>query len=185
MSSLVDPKVLFAVFAWAVYSFEVLARRTMGWNGRRAAWLSAVGFDHIIPKPIAPSALVPLVEAHLPGLANLLGLVERAGLTNVRVVTCDMNAFEIDPERFDRVVSVEMFEHMRNWSDLFARVRRWLRPGGRFFMHVFVHRAVPYAFEVEGAGNASGEPAPAPKPADAPAPQPAPEPAAAEASHTE
>jgi cyclopropane-fatty-acyl-phospholipid synthase len=73
------------------------------------------------------------------------------GLQNqVRVVTCDMNTFEIDPGQFDRVVSVEMFEHMRNWPELFARIRRWLKPGGRFFMHVFVHRAVPYLFEDRG-----------------------------------
>jgi cyclopropane-fatty-acyl-phospholipid synthase len=68
------------------------------------------------------------------------------GLTNVRVITCDFNHFDID-ERFDRVVSVEMFEHLRNWPAAFARVRRWLHTGGRFFMHVFVHRSTPYAFE--------------------------------------
>jgi cyclopropane-fatty-acyl-phospholipid synthase len=71
------------------------------------------------------------------------------GLRNVQLVTADMNGFE--PERrFDRVVSVEMFEHMRNWRHLFARVHGWLRPGGRFFMHVFCHRATPYAFVEEG-----------------------------------
>jgi cyclopropane-fatty-acyl-phospholipid synthase len=71
------------------------------------------------------------------------------GLANLRVITCDMNAFE--PERrFDRIVSVEMFEHMRNWQELFRRVAGWLAPEGRFFMHVFVHRAVPYAFEDQG-----------------------------------
>jgi cyclopropane-fatty-acyl-phospholipid synthase len=46
------------------------------------------------------------------------------------------------------VVSVEMFEHMRNWRSLFARVAGWLVPGGKFFMHVFAHRSVPYAYEV-------------------------------------
>jgi len=70
----------------------------------------------------------------------------RRGLSNLQVVTCDFNHFETDA-RFDRVVSVEMFEHLRNWPEAFARVRRWLRPGGRFFMHVFVHRSTPYAFE--------------------------------------
>jgi cyclopropane-fatty-acyl-phospholipid synthase len=73
------------------------------------------------------------------------------GLQNqIRVMTCDMNTFEIDSGQFDRVVSVEMFEHMRNWPDLFGRVRRWLIPGGRFFLHVFVHRATPYLFEDRG-----------------------------------
>ena len=40
-----------------------------------------------------------------------------------------------------------MFEHLRNWRTAFGRVARWLEPGGRFFMHVFCHRSVPYAFE--------------------------------------
>ena len=73
----------------------------------------------------------------------------RRGLGNVSVITADMNAFEAGGT-FDRVVSVEMFEHMRNWRLLFGRVARWLKPGGRFFMHVFCHRSVPYPFDVEG-----------------------------------
>jgi cyclopropane-fatty-acyl-phospholipid synthase len=75
----------------------------------------------------------------------------RRGLGNVRVITEDMNAFRPAPrEAFDRVVSVEMFEHLRNWREMFARVRSWLAPEGRFFMHVFCHRAVPYAFTDDG-----------------------------------
>jgi len=84
-------------------------------------------------------------RAYIEARARERGLQDR-----VRVVTCDMNRFEIDPGQFDRVVSVEMFEHMRNWPDLFARVCRWLRPGGQFFMHVFVHRATSYLFEDRG-----------------------------------
>jgi cyclopropane-fatty-acyl-phospholipid synthase len=71
---------------------------------------------------------------------------QRRGLANLRVLTADMNQFAA-PESYDRVVSVEMFEHMRNWPELFQRVRGWLRPNGRFFMHVFAHRSTPYAFE--------------------------------------
>jgi cyclopropane-fatty-acyl-phospholipid synthase len=67
------------------------------------------------------------------------------GFHNVEVITRDMNSFDAG-RRFDRIVSVEMFEHMRNWPELFRRVRTWLRPDGRFFMHVFVHRLTPYAF---------------------------------------
>jgi cyclopropane-fatty-acyl-phospholipid synthase len=69
----------------------------------------------------------------------------RRGLRNLRVITEDFNTFGID-ESFDRVVSVEMFEHLRNWPEAFRRVSKWLVPGGRFFMHVFVHRSTPYAF---------------------------------------
>ena len=71
------------------------------------------------------------------------------GLRNLEIVTCDMNAFAAD-RSYDRIVSVEMFEHMRNWRVLFRRVAGWLREDGCFFMHVFCHRAVPYAFEVSG-----------------------------------
>ena len=67
------------------------------------------------------------------------------GLTNLTVVTRDINEFDT-ALRFDRIVSVEMFEHLRNWPQAFAKVARWLEPEGRFFMHVFAHREAPYAF---------------------------------------
>jgi cyclopropane-fatty-acyl-phospholipid synthase len=70
----------------------------------------------------------------------------RRGIANVTVLTEDMNTFRA-PGAYDRVVSVEMFEHLRNWGAMLERVHGWLRPGGRFFMHVFCHRAVPYSFE--------------------------------------
>lgn len=71
------------------------------------------------------------------------------GLNNVSVVTSDMNRFETT-EQFDRIVSVEMFEHMRDWRLLLSKVARWLTPDGRFFMHVFCHRAVSYCFVDNG-----------------------------------
>ena len=76
----------------------------------------------------------------------------RLGLGNVQLITADMNDFQTSA-RFDRIVSVEMFEHMHNWRELFARVHDWLRPGGTFFMHVFCHRSVPYAFIDGGASD--------------------------------
>jgi cyclopropane-fatty-acyl-phospholipid synthase len=70
----------------------------------------------------------------------------RRGLKNLRVITSDMNGF--DPhQKFDRIVSVEMFEHMMNWRALLTRVRSWLAPDGRFFMHIFTHRAGAYLFD--------------------------------------
>jgi cyclopropane-fatty-acyl-phospholipid synthase len=98
-----------------------------------------------------PDSRITAVSNSRSQRAYIEAQARERGLQNrVRVVTCDMNTFEIDPGQFDRVVSVEMFEHMRNWPDLFARVRRWLRPGGQFFMHVFVHRATSYLFEDRG-----------------------------------
>lgn len=71
------------------------------------------------------------------------------GLDRVEVLTADMQDFQID-RQFDRIVSVEMFEHLRNYDVLFARLATWLEPDGRLFVHVFCHRALPYFFEAEG-----------------------------------
>jgi cyclopropane-fatty-acyl-phospholipid synthase len=76
----------------------------------------------------------------------ILNNADIRGLKNIEVITCDMNEFSTE-QSFDRIVSVEMFEHMRNHPALFNRVHDWLMPGGKFFMHIFVHRAVPYLFE--------------------------------------
>ncbi len=71
-------------------------------------------------------------------------------LKNLTVVTADMNDFAPGGERrFDRVVSVEMFEHMANWRTLLERARGWLRPDGALFLHVFSHRRAPYRFDAE------------------------------------
>jgi cyclopropane-fatty-acyl-phospholipid synthase len=72
------------------------------------------------------------------------------GLANLKVITCDMNRLtgaDLDGVRFDRVVSVEMFEHMSNWPALLERARGWLNSDGRMFMHVFTHRSTPYRFD--------------------------------------
>ena len=79
----------------------------------------------------------------------ILARAAERGLSNVRVETADINAF--DPaERFDRVVSVEMMEHVRNHRALFERIAGWLAPGGAAFSHVFCHRERAYAYELEG-----------------------------------
>jgi cyclopropane-fatty-acyl-phospholipid synthase len=74
------------------------------------------------------------------------GEVEARGLKNLRVVTADMNVFE-PGRQFDRIVSVEMFEHMMNWRQLMTRVKSWLAPDGRFFLHIFTHRSGAYLFD--------------------------------------
>ncbi len=92
-----------------------------------------------------PGSRITAVSNSQSQRAYIEGEAARRGYANVRVVTHDMNRFDIE-QQFDRVVSVEMFEHMRNWPVLFKRVSGWLKPGGRFFMHVFVHRSTPYLF---------------------------------------
>jgi len=71
------------------------------------------------------------------------------GLDNISVITCDMNVFDT-PLRFDRIVSVEMFEHMRNYAELYRRISTWLRPQGKFFKHIFCHRSCAYEFVDNG-----------------------------------
>jgi cyclopropane-fatty-acyl-phospholipid synthase len=75
----------------------------------------------------------------------------RRGLSNVRIITCDMNDFSPpDPGSYSRVVSVEMFEHMRNYQELLRRMATWLAPQGRLFVHIFTHRNASYLFEPKG-----------------------------------
>lgn len=77
------------------------------------------------------------------------------GLTNLKVLTADMVNFA-PPGEYDRIVSVEMFEHMRNYELLFQRVAGWLASGGEAFVHVFCHAEEPYLFESEGKDNWMG-----------------------------
>jgi hypothetical protein len=71
------------------------------------------------------------------------------GLGNLEVLTRDANVLEFGPEtRFDRVVSVEMFEHMRNYETLLARIAGWMGPHATLFVHIFTHSRFAYPFEV-------------------------------------
>jgi cyclopropane-fatty-acyl-phospholipid synthase len=70
----------------------------------------------------------------------------RRGLRNLEIITCDMNQFDIAAGRFDRVVSIEMFEHMKNYPRLLAGIARWLKPGGLLFVHIFTHQRFAYHF---------------------------------------
>jgi cyclopropane-fatty-acyl-phospholipid synthase len=75
------------------------------------------------------------------------------GILNVRIVTADVNTLTLDAGIFDRCVSIEMFEHMRNYEILMARIAGWLRPGGKLFVHIFAHQNLMYPFETAGADN--------------------------------
>jgi len=92
-------------------------------------------------------------HARITGVSNsrtqkehIDGEARRRGLANLRIITGDMNSFDIGAGGFDRVVSVEMFEHMKNYQLLMANVARWLRPGGLLFVHIFTHRRLAYHF---------------------------------------
>ena len=77
-------------------------------------------------------------------------------LVNVRVVTADVNRLQLEAARFDRCVSIEMFEHMRNYEALLGRIAQWLSPSGKLFVHLFCHRTAMYPFETDGAGDWMG-----------------------------
>jgi cyclopropane-fatty-acyl-phospholipid synthase len=82
-------------------------------------------------------------------------LVTHGGRASVELLTADMNDFAA-PGRFDRIISVEMFEHMRNYERLLERVAAWLVPDGRLFVHIFAHRSYAYPFETDGADDWMG-----------------------------
>ena len=93
-----------------------------------------------------PGARITAVSNSAPQRRHIEAQAAARGLTNLTVITADMNTF-CPQAVFDRVVSVEMFEHMSNWQALLARVRDWLAPQGRLFVHVFTHRSHPYRFD--------------------------------------
>lgn len=78
------------------------------------------------------------------------------GFDNVTVLTCDVNVLTFEENLFDRCVSIEMFEHMRNYRTLLASISRWLKPQGKLFVHIFVHRCLMYPFETDGDDNWMG-----------------------------
>jgi len=69
----------------------------------------------------------------------------RRGIKNLHIITCDMNRFDIET-KFDRVISVEMFAHMKNYERLMGNISRWLKPDGLLFVHIFTHREFAYHF---------------------------------------
>jgi cyclopropane-fatty-acyl-phospholipid synthase len=92
-----------------------------------------------------PKSRITAVSNSTPQREHILAAAKRRGFGNVTVLTKDMNVFDAEG-RFDRVVSVEMFEHMRNYPELLRRVSTWLKPGGKLFVHIFCHRELAYPF---------------------------------------
>ena len=80
---------------------------------------------------------------------------EERKINNLEIITQDINSFNIE-KQFDRVVSVEMFEHMRNWPRLLENISHWLKTDGKLFIHIFTHRQYAYFFETNGDDNWMG-----------------------------
>jgi len=102
-----------------------------------------------------PRCRILAVSNSRPQKEFIEGLCRRRGIGNIQVVTADMNRFDTE-RRFDRVVSVEMFEHMRNWERLLGRIAGWLKDDGKLFIHIFTHRTFAYVFAEEGDDNWMG-----------------------------
>jgi cyclopropane-fatty-acyl-phospholipid synthase len=96
-----------------------------------------------------PNARILAVSNSKAQAEHIIAECERRGLRGIEVVTANIADFE--PQgRFDRIMSIEMFEHVRNWDTLLARAERWLEPAGKLFVHVFCHRELAYAYETRG-----------------------------------
>lgn len=97
-----------------------------------------------------PNARITAVSNSRTQRAYIEATAVERGLTNVEVRTVNMVKYEGEGEGvFDRVVSVEMFEHMKNYQELMGRVASWLKPGGALFVHIFTHREFAYHYEIE------------------------------------
>lgn len=113
-----------------------------GW-GSLALWLAAR----------YPRAQVVALSNSAGQRAFIEARARERGLANLNVLTGNIAEFEPPSDgpqwNFDRILSVEMFEHMRNYQLLLAKLSRWLRPDGQLFVHVFAHRTLAYPFEVK------------------------------------
>jgi cyclopropane-fatty-acyl-phospholipid synthase len=103
-----------------------------------------------------PQSRITAVSNSRPQREFIEARCRAGGFSNVTVLTRDVNQLDLEPSRFDRVVSIEMFEHMRNYERLLHSIAYWLRPGGKLFVHIFCHRELMYPFETQGSGNWMG-----------------------------
>src|SRR5271157_2461826 len=99
-----------------------------------------------------PNTRITAVSNSRPQKQFIDARAAERGLTNLEVITADMNRFEA-PGVYDRVVSVEMFEHMRNYEVLLGRVASWMKKDAFLFVHIFTHRCFAYPFEVRDASD--------------------------------
>ncbi len=94
-----------------------------------------------------PTLLITAVSNSATQREHIEAVCAERGFGNVTVITCDMNELALEEGQFDRVVSVEMFEHMKNYRELMRRVASWMVPGGKLFVHIFTHVRFAYHFE--------------------------------------
>ncbi len=103
-----------------------------------------------------PNARITAVSNSRPQREHIEAQCRERGFAHVNVITQDVNRLQLASAQFDRCVSIEMFEHMRNYEILLGNIGQWLRPGGKLFVHIFAHKTLMYPFETEGEGNWMG-----------------------------
>ena len=150
-----------ALFDEGVSSLEEAEQRMLALTCERAGIADGM---RVLDLGCGWGSLTLWIASHYPnarvvGVSNskdqrefILARAAREGLDNVEIVTEDVNRFEAD-RLFDRVVSVEMVEHVRNHPLLLSRIARWLEPDGRLFLHHFAHRDTFYPYEAQGEGD--------------------------------
>ena len=96
-----------------------------------------------------PNSKITAVSNSKDQKEHILNRCKNQGLDNIEVITADMNDFGTE-SKYDRVVSIEMFEHMRNYKKLLSKISSWLHDDGKLFIHIFTHQSVVYPFENQG-----------------------------------
>lgn len=99
-----------------------------------------------------PNSRVVAVSNSRPQAEFIRTKCVEQNLSNLEIITEDMNHFSMD-RQVERIVSVEMLEHMRNWQLLLQNIDQWLKPDGRLFIHIFTHRKFAYLFDATGEEN--------------------------------
>jgi len=96
-----------------------------------------------------PNSKITAVSNSKDQKEHILNRCKNQGLDNIEVITADMNDFETE-NKYERVISIEMFEHMRNYKKLLSKISSWLNDDGKLFIHIFTHQSVVYPFENQG-----------------------------------
>ena len=104
-----------------------------------------------------PAASITAVSNSASQREHIDAEARARGLDNVQIITADVNHFTPPDEHYDRIISIEMFEHMRNYQTLLQRVASWLHDDGLLFVHIFCHHRLMYPFETEGEHNWMGK----------------------------
>ncbi len=99
-----------------------------------------------------PGALITAVSNSSPQIGHIQSEAASLGYDNLTAIKADMNELEL-PQKFDRVITVEMFEHMRNYQALLKKVAGFIKPGGKLFIHIFSHHTYPFLYEDRGEGD--------------------------------